>query len=41
MVAVMVLVYSKFRGAFIDVERLTMISGRPGLSMDPGPKVVT
>jgi phospholipid/cholesterol/gamma-HCH transport system substrate-binding protein len=39
MIAVLVLVYCQFRGAFADVERLTMISGRAGLSMDPGAKV--
>jgi len=39
MVAVLVLVYCQFRGAFLDRERLTMISGRAGLSMDPGAKV--
>ena len=38
-VAVLVLVYCQFRGAFLDRERLTMISGRAGLSMDPGAKV--
>ena len=39
MVAVLVLVYCQFRGAFLDRERLTMISGRAGLSMDSGAKV--
>ena len=39
MVAVLVLVYCQFRGAFLHIERLTMISGRAGLSMDPGAKV--
>ena len=34
MVAVLVLVYCQFRGAFLHIERLTMISGRAGLSMD-------
>jgi len=38
-VAVLVLVYCQFRGVFLDRERLTMISGRAGLSMDPGAKV--
>jgi phospholipid/cholesterol/gamma-HCH transport system substrate-binding protein len=39
MVAMLVLTYCQFRGAFMDIERLTMISGRAGLSMDPGAKV--
>jgi virulence factor Mce-like protein len=39
MVAMLVALYCQFRGAFMDVERLTSISGRAGLSMDPGAKV--
>lgn len=39
LVAVLVLVYRQFRGAFLDREKLTMVSGRAGLSMDPGAKV--
>jgi hypothetical protein len=39
MIALLVLVYGQFRGAFMDRVKLTMISGRAGLSMDPGAKV--
>jgi hypothetical protein len=35
MIGVLVLVYCHFRGVFLDREKLTMISGRAGLSMDP------
>jgi phospholipid/cholesterol/gamma-HCH transport system substrate-binding protein len=38
-VAVVVFVYFQFRGTFLDREKLTMISARAGLSMDPGAKV--
>ncbi|MFO7165078.1 MAG: MlaD family protein, partial [Mycolicibacterium hassiacum] len=38
-VAILVLVYMLFRGDFLDREKLTMISSRSGLSMDPGAKV--
>src|SRR3954451_7323262 len=38
-IAVIVLVYFQFRGDFLDREKLTMISSRAGLSMDPGAKV--
>src|SRR3954452_21632710 len=38
-VAVVVLVYFQFRGDFLPREKLTMISARSGLSMDPGAKV--
>src|SRR5258705_8527698 len=34
-----VLVYFQFRGDFLDREKLTMMSARAGLSMDPGAKV--
>jgi phospholipid/cholesterol/gamma-HCH transport system substrate-binding protein len=36
---VFVLVYMQFRGDFIPKTQLTMLSGRAGLSMDPGGKV--
>jgi virulence factor Mce-like protein len=39
MVAALVLAYCQFRGAFLHIERLTIFSGRAGLSMDPGAKV--
>ncbi len=39
MIAAIVLVYMQFRGDFLDREKLTMISARAGLSMDPGAKV--
>ncbi len=38
-IAAVVLVYFQFRGEFLDREKLTMISSRAGLSMDPGAKV--
>jgi phospholipid/cholesterol/gamma-HCH transport system substrate-binding protein len=38
-IAVLVFVYLQFRGAFLEREKLTMISSRAGLSMDPGAKV--
>ena len=38
-IAAIVLVYFQFRGDFLDREKLTMISTRAGLSMDPGAKV--
>jgi phospholipid/cholesterol/gamma-HCH transport system substrate-binding protein len=38
-VAALVLVYFQFRGDFLDREKLTMVSARAGLSMDPGAKV--
>jgi phospholipid/cholesterol/gamma-HCH transport system substrate-binding protein len=38
-VAVLVFVYMQFRGDFLDREKLTMMSARAGLSMDPGAKV--
>src|SRR5689334_17605989 len=33
------LVWVQFRGGFANPERLTMISARSGLAMDPGSKV--
>lgn len=38
-IAVVVVVYFFFRGYNLDREKLTMISSRAGLSMDPGAKV--
>jgi phospholipid/cholesterol/gamma-HCH transport system substrate-binding protein len=38
-IAAIVLVYFQFRGDFLTREKLTMISARAGLSMDPGAKV--
>ncbi|GAC1646963.1 MAG: MCE family protein [Mycobacterium sp.] len=38
-IAVVVFVYLQFRGTFLDREKLTMMSARAGLSMDPGAKV--
>ncbi len=38
-IAAIVLVYFQFRGDFLDREKLTMMSARAGLSMDPGAKV--
>jgi phospholipid/cholesterol/gamma-HCH transport system substrate-binding protein len=38
-IAVLVFVYMQFRGDFLNREKLTMISERAGLSMDPGAKV--
>ena len=38
-IAAIVLVYFQFRGDFLNREKLTMISSRAGLSMDPGAKV--
>jgi phospholipid/cholesterol/gamma-HCH transport system substrate-binding protein len=38
-IAILVLVYMQFRGDFLHREKLTMISSRAGLSMDPGAKV--
>jgi phospholipid/cholesterol/gamma-HCH transport system substrate-binding protein len=38
-IAAIVLVYFQFRGDFLDREKLTMMSSRAGLSMDPGAKV--
>jgi phospholipid/cholesterol/gamma-HCH transport system substrate-binding protein len=39
MIGVLVMMYCQFRGVFPDREKLTMISERAGLSMDPGAKV--
>jgi phospholipid/cholesterol/gamma-HCH transport system substrate-binding protein len=36
---VVALVWTQFRGGFADPERLTLLSSRSGLSMDPGSKV--
>jgi phospholipid/cholesterol/gamma-HCH transport system substrate-binding protein len=36
---VVALVWTQFRGGFSDPERLTLLSSRSGLSMDPGSKV--
>ncbi len=36
---VVALVWTQFRGGFADPERLTLLSPRSGLSMDPGSKV--
>ncbi|MBJ7339392.1 MCE family protein [Mycolicibacterium sp.] len=36
---VVALVWTQFRGGFADPEKLTLISSRSGLSMDPGSKV--
>ena len=38
-IAAIVLVYFQFRGDFLDRAKLTMMSARAGLSMDPGAKV--
>src|SRR5260370_8614458 len=38
-IAAVVLVYFQFRGDFLDRDKLTMMSARAGLSMDPGAKV--
>jgi phospholipid/cholesterol/gamma-HCH transport system substrate-binding protein len=38
-IAAVVLVYLQFRGDFLQRTHLTMMSGRAGLSMDPGAKV--
>jgi phospholipid/cholesterol/gamma-HCH transport system substrate-binding protein len=38
-IVIVVLVYMQFRGDFLQREKLTMISSRAGLSMDPGAKV--
>jgi phospholipid/cholesterol/gamma-HCH transport system substrate-binding protein len=38
-IAAIVLVYFQFRGDFLHREKLTMMSARAGLSMDPGAKV--
>jgi phospholipid/cholesterol/gamma-HCH transport system substrate-binding protein len=38
-VAILVFVYMQFRGDFLDREKLTLMSARAGLSMDPGAKV--
>ena len=38
-IAAILLVYFQLRGDFLDREKLTMISSRAGLSMDPGAKV--
>jgi phospholipid/cholesterol/gamma-HCH transport system substrate-binding protein len=38
-IGAIVLVYFQFRGDFLDREKLTMMSARAGLSMDPGAKV--
>ena len=38
-IAVLVFVYLQFRGTFLDRDKLTMLSSRAGLSMDPGAKV--
>src|ERR1700761_5918904 len=39
LIVVLVFVYLQFRGDLLDREKLTMISARAGLSMDPGAKV--
>jgi phospholipid/cholesterol/gamma-HCH transport system substrate-binding protein len=39
MIGVLVVTYCQFRGIFFDREKLTMISERAGLAMDPGAKV--
>ena len=39
MIAVTVFVYLQFRGDLVSREKLTMMSDRAGLSMDPGAKV--
>jgi phospholipid/cholesterol/gamma-HCH transport system substrate-binding protein len=39
LVGLLVLVYFQFRGDFTPKTKLTMMSGRAGLSMDPGAKV--
>jgi phospholipid/cholesterol/gamma-HCH transport system substrate-binding protein len=36
---IVALVWTQFRGGFADPEKLTLISSRSGLSMDPGSKV--
>jgi phospholipid/cholesterol/gamma-HCH transport system substrate-binding protein len=38
-IVALVLVYTLFRGWWLDREQLTMVSSRAGLSMDPGAKV--
>jgi phospholipid/cholesterol/gamma-HCH transport system substrate-binding protein len=38
-IAVLVFVYMQFRGDFLNREKLTMMSARAGLSMDPGAKI--
>jgi phospholipid/cholesterol/gamma-HCH transport system substrate-binding protein len=38
-IVAIVLVYFQFRGDFLDRDKLTMMSARAGLSMDPGAKV--
>src|SRR3954468_9582264 len=38
-IVAIVLVYLQFRGDFLPREQVTMMSGRAGLSMDPGSKV--
>jgi phospholipid/cholesterol/gamma-HCH transport system substrate-binding protein len=38
-IAIVALVWTQFRGGFADPEKLTLISSRSGLSMDPGSKV--
>src|SRR5947207_2948120 len=38
-IVAIVLVYFQFRGDFLTREKLTMLSSRAGLSMDPGAKV--
>lgn len=38
-IAAIVLVYFQFRGDFLEREKLTMMSDRAGLSMDPGAKI--
>jgi phospholipid/cholesterol/gamma-HCH transport system substrate-binding protein len=38
-IVIVVLVYMQFRGDFLDRDKLTMMSSRAGLSMDPGAKV--
>ena len=38
-IGAIVLVYFQFRGDFLDRDKLTMMSARAGLSMDPGAKV--
>ncbi|WP_234793708.1 MlaD family protein, partial [Mycolicibacterium porcinum] len=39
LVAVLTLTWMQFRGAFEEKTQLTVLSGRAGLSMDPGSKV--
>src|SRR5262245_43371023 len=38
-IVVFVLAFMQFRGDFLNTKPLTMLSGRAGLSMEPGAKV--